>query len=627
MHRVIEIADRLGIKNYLSIKYTLDLGLWTLAAPFAFLLRLGPLHRNYAEANALYTLLSVFVKAFLVYIWSLHRQSWHNVGVRDLNALLRAIGTGTVVLLALAFIVTPVVSIPRSIPLLDGGLALLSMGGLRLLLRIWHEQSVAMGLAQPKRRVLVVGAGEAGIMLVREMLRHPESGLEPIGYLDDEPSKQRERFVGLPIFGVVEALPDVTKKMQVDEVLIAMPSAPGEVVRHVVELARQAGVEHRIIPGVYDILSGKVSISQIREVDVEDLLRRVPVRLQLEEIARYLEGRIVLVTGGGGSIGSELVRQITRFKVRRLILLDRQENRLYMFSHELRRNHPDLDFETLIADIQRLDKLQFIFERYRPHVVFHTAAHKHVPLMEQSPDEAVLNNIMGTQYLLTAAAQVNVERFVNISTDKAVRPTSVMGASKRITEYLVERAARAARPGQAFVSVRFGNVLGSEGSVVPLFREQIRHGGPVTVTDPEMARYFMSIPEATQLVLQAASLGENGVIYMLDMGRPVRILDLARDLIELSGFQPDIDIPVVFTGIRPGEKLFEELLAAEEGVGSTKHEKILVVRRSDCPEAKLNALLAHLFAAAYACDERRIKSLLTELVPTYQPNLRGKKRD
>jgi FlaA1/EpsC-like NDP-sugar epimerase len=627
MYRVVDIANRLGIKNYLPIKYTIDLGLWTLAAPFAFLLRLGPLHLNYGEENAFYTLSGVFIKAVLIYVWSLHRQSWHSVGVRDLNTLLRAIGAGTVILLALAFVATPIVSIPRSIPLLDGGLALLSMGGLRLLLRAWHEQSLSMGLTQPKRRVLVVGAGEAGIMLVREMLRHPESGLTPIGYLDDEPSKQREHFVGLPVFGAVEALPDVVRKKQVDEVLIAMPSAPGEVVRHVVDLARQAGAEHRIIPGVYDILSGKVSISQIREVDVEDLLRRDPVRLQLEEIARYLEGRIVLVTGAGGSIGSELVRQITRFKVKRLILLDRQENRLYMFSHELRRDHPDLNFETLIADIQRMQKLQFIFETYRPQVVFHTAAHKHVPLMEQSPDEAVLNNIMGTQNLLVAAAQVNVGRFVNISTDKAVRPTSVMGASKRVAEYLVEKASHEAKPGQAYVSVRFGNVLGSEGSVVPLFREQIRRGGPVTVTDPEMTRYFMSIPEATQLVLQAASLGGNGVIYMLNMGRPVRILDLARDLIELSGFEPDIDIPVVFTGIRPGEKLFEELLAAEEGVVGTAHEKILAVRRSDYPEEKLNALLAHLFASAFACDEARIKGLLKELVPTYQPNSRRQVQD
>jgi FlaA1/EpsC-like NDP-sugar epimerase len=499
------------------------------------------------------------------------------------------------------------------------------MGGVRLFFRIWHEQSLAMGLAQPRRRILVVGAGEAGIMLVREMLRHPESGLEPIGYLDDEPSKQRDRFAGLPVFGAIDTLPDIVKRLQIDEVLIAMPSAPGGVIRHVVEMARQAGLEHRIIPGVYDILSGRVSISQLREVDVEDLLRREPVRLDQAEIARYLEDRVVVVTGGGGSIGSELVRQLTRFKLRRLILLDRQENRVYMFSHELRRDYPSLNFETIIADIQRLEKLRFIFESYRPQVVFHTAAHKHVPLMEQSPDEAVLNNIMGSQNLLAAALEANVERFVNISTDKAVRPTSVMGASKRIVEYLVDKAASEANSGQAFVSVRFGNVLGSEGSVVPLFREQIRQGGPVTVTHPEMTRYFLSIPEATQLVLQAASLGENGVIYMLDMGQPVRILDLARDLIELSGFKPDVDIPVSFTGTRPGEKLYEELLAAEEGAERTKYDQILVVRRQGFPEATLNALLAHLFAAAYACDEARIKSILKELVPTYEPNSGQKK--
>ncbi|WP_456480951.1 polysaccharide biosynthesis protein, partial [Oceanithermus sp.] len=521
---------------------------------------------------------------------------------------------------ALAFFLRPDQPIPRSVPLIEGGLALLLLGGARLAGRILFERA-QLARSQPphsgSRRVLIIGAGEAGTMLAREMLRHPESGLVPIGFLDDDPSKQRQRFVGLPVLGNIEDLPRVALKAHADEVLIAIPSAPGKVVRRVVELAQRTGLRHRIVPGIYEILSGKVAISQIRDVDVEDLLRRNPVQLDTSEIAGYLEGRVVLITGAGGSIGSEIVRQVARFRPRRILLLGRGENSLYQIERELERTWPELDWRTIVADVRDREKMQHVFATYAPEVVFHAAAHKHVPMMEANPDEAVFNNVGGTKNVVELALEHGVGRFVNISTDKAVNPTSVMGASKRVAEYLVQWAAQQAKPGQAFVSVRFGNVLGSRGSVIPLFKEQIASGGPVTVTHREMTRYFMTIPEAAQLVLQAGGLGDNGAVYVLDMGEPVRIADLARDLIQLSGLEPGVDIEIVFTGIRPGEKLFEELLTAEEGTEASKHQQIFIARTSLADLDQRLELLSELFAAARSRDPKRIRAAFKRLVPTY----------
>jgi FlaA1/EpsC-like NDP-sugar epimerase len=388
-------------------------------------------------------------------------------------------------------------------------------------------------------------------------------------------------------------------------------------------MARQTGVRYRIMPGMYDILSEKVSINEIREVDVEDLLRREPVRLEMDEIARTIKGKIVLVTGAGGSIGSEIVRQVSRFEPRLVVLLDRDENSMYLFERELQHSHPALKVEIRLADIQRREKLELIFQEHRPQVVFHAAAHKHVPVVELSPDEAILNNVGGTGTLIEVCSKYEVERFINISTDKAISPTSVMGASKRVAEYLVRQAAFGANAGQSFVSVRFGNVLGSSGSVVPIFKDQIRRGGPVTVTHPDMMRYFMSIPEAVQLVLQAAALGENGAVYILDMGEPVKIVDLARDLIQLSGLEPDVDVQIEFTGVRPGEKLFEELLTAEEGTLATRHKKIFTVRHLNGVHQDFGAKLEQLLAAARASDYPQIRKLLCAIIPTYTPDPHG----
>lgn len=603
------------------LKFGVDVALWSLAAPLAFWLRLENPWEQYQDALAAYTILGIPLKALMIWAFGFHRQSWRGVGVRDLNVLVRGVGLGVVYLTAIVLFIRLFVPIPRSVALIDGLAALFLMGGVRLTVRLLHEREGRRTVDGKAIRVLVAGAGEAGTMVAREMLRHPEAGLVPVGFLDDEPSKQRQRFIGLPVLGELEALPKAVRKALADEVLIAIPSAPGRVVRKVVDLCRKAGVRYRIIPGVYEILTGKVSISQIREVAIEDLLHREPVRLNTEEIAGYIENRVVLVTGAGGSIGSEIVRQAARFRPRRVILLGRGEHSLYQIERELERKWPELEHRSVVADVRQHDKLAHVFELYGPQVVFHAAAHKHVPLMENNPDEAIFNNVGGTRNLVELSLDGGVERLVNISTDKAVNPTSVMGASKRAAEYLVEWGGRRARPGQVFTSVRFGNVLDSRGSVVPLFREQISLGGPVTVTHPEMTRYFMTIPEAAQLVLQAGGLGLNGAVYLLNMGDPVRILDLAKDLIRLSGLEPGVDIEIAFTGVRPGEKLYEELLTAEEGAEATKYQKIFVARNSGLPDAELTQLLERLFDAARKRDGAEIHLALKSLIPTYSSSL------
>lgn len=599
------------------VKFAVDLFLWTAMVPFAFLLRLEGLPDQYLPGMIIYIILAIPIQALFLFAFGLHRQVWSTVGVRDLWALAKCIGLGTFVLFFLANLLFRLVTLPRSITLIEGTLAILLLGGVRFAARLHHER-VEYQKVGHARRVIVAGAGEAGIMIAREMLRHPEAGLKPVGFLDDDSKKQRQRFLGFPVLGKLDTLPQAVEKYKVDEVLIAIPSAPGQEVRRILEFAREARISCRVIPGIYEILSGKVAISQIREVDLEDLLRREPVRLNPKEISGYLEDRVVLVTGGGGSIGREIVKQVARFQPRQVLLFGHGENSLFELDMDLR-DLPGLNYRVIVGDVRDRARLEAVFSSYRPQVVFHTAAHKHVPLMNLNPSEAVFNNVVGTKNLLELSLEHGVERFVNISTDKAINPTSVMGATKRIAEYLGQWAARRAQPGQVFVSVRFGNVLGSRGSVVPLFRRQIQRGGPVTVTHPEMKRYFMTVSEAAQLVLQAGSLGDNGAVYVLDMGEQIRIVDLARELIRLSGFEPDVDIEIKYTGIRPGEKLFEELFTAEEGTTASKHEKIFVARTHAPSDGDLDKGVAALLAAARNYDDETILQSLCDLVPTYQP--------
>lgn len=546
-------------------------------------------------------------------------RSWRCSSMRDLSLLFKVIFFYGLILAATMFLFGGAFKVPRSIPLLVSMLAFIFMGGMRFASRIVSEKSSPRGGHNtPLKRVLIIGAGEAGIMIAREMFRHPESGLEPVGFLDDDPSKKHEVLAGLHICGKIEDLPAVAESSEAEEVLISIPSAPGPLVRRIVELARQAKIPYRIVPGVYEVLSGAVSISQIRDVDVADLLGREQVKLDIQSISRFLTDKKILVTGAGGSIGLEIVRQVCEFAPAHILLLGRGENSLFEAENNVMKEYPETPFDTVVADVRDKAKIRRVFKKYRPQIVFHAAAHKHVPMMEKNPDQAVLNNIGGTRVLAELALEFEVESFVNISTDKAVNPASVMGATKRIAEMAVRDAASRVAEGCSFVSVRFGNVLGSRGSVILTFKKQIKRGGPVTVTHPDMTRYFMTIPEAAQLVLQAAALDNNGTVYVLDMGKPVRIKDLGEDLIQLSGFEPHVDIEITYTGIRPGEKLYEEILTAEEGTRSTHHDKIFISPQKELPSSFGEKLETLLKSATRGDDPKNLRQGIKEIVPAFQ---------
>jgi FlaA1/EpsC-like NDP-sugar epimerase len=447
-------------------------------------------------------------------------------------------------------------------------------------------------------------------MAAREMLRNPQLGYHLVGFLDDDPDKIGLHIHGVPVVGTLADLAHCVQELQVRQVLIAMPTAPGAAVRRVVELAQDADVEIRTLPGYYELIGGQVSVQRARPVQLEDLLRRAPTPLDLIGVAGYLTNAVVLVVGAGGSIGSEICRQVARFGPSRLLLMGHGEDSLYQIGRELRCSFPGLDAMPVLGTIRERGKLQWLLSQHKPTVIFHAAAYKHVPLMESNQDEAVLNNIMGTRNLLDAAEAEGVPRLVFISSDKAVEPASVMGATKRIGELLVRDAAQ--RTGRPFVVVRFGNVLGSRGSVVPLFQEQITAGGPVTVTHPDVTRYFMTIPEAVRLVLQAGALGLGGEVFVLDMGEPVRIYDLARDLIRLHGYEPERDVPIVFTGLRPGEKLHEKLYTAAEHTQDTPHPGIRVAtHESELFFSELESFVGELEQLA---TERRLPELQERLL-------------
>lgn len=595
-----------------------------LAAWLAFVLRLERVTLgNYTAVALIFATIAIMIKIPLLMSMGIYARYWIFAGLPEMALLFQGavlgtlVQTGSVVLLS-HFIGLP--PLPRSIPFLD---LLLSMVGLivpRLGLRWGYNFYQQHFIPHPRtaRRALLVGAGEAGHLVYRELEQNPRLGVYPIGFVDDDKRKQGLYIGQVRVLGTVEDLPELVRKHRIEQVLITIPSASPAQIRRIVTRCQAAGVEPHILPGFYELLSGKVQVRGLRPVRVEDLLSRKPIYTDITRVKTLLRDKCVLVTGAGGSIGSELCRQIASCNPALLILLGHGENSIFNIQNEIGRLFPDLATQPVIADIRDLPRLETVFRTYRPNMVFHAAAHKHVPLMELNPQEAISNNVGGTWNMLRLAELWEVEHFVMISTDKAVNPTSIMGVTKRIAELLVQDAAR--RSHRRFVAVRFGNVLGSRGSVVPFFEQQIARGGPVTVTHPEVTRYFMTIPEAVQLVLQAAALGEGAEIFVLDMGDPIKIVDLARDLIRLAGLREGVDIEIVFSGLRPGEKLSEELFNAGEHYHRTRHEQIFVSNNVNMPsETFLYTNTEALLEAARRGDLAEIERLLHLLVPEYHP--------
>ena len=478
------------------------------------------------------------------------------------------------------------------------------------------------GISHEMKNIMVVGAGEAGSVIVKELQNSAYLTHQHVCCLVDDSMAIRGKYMrGVKIEGGREDIPYLAAKYDVDEIIIAIPSAGQKTVKEILEICNETGCKMRILPGIYQLIKGEVSASKLREVQIEDLLGREPVKFDLDTVAAYVKGKIVLVTGGGGSIGSELCRQLAAYGVKQLIIFDIYENNAYEIQQELKRKYPELDLVVLIGSVRNTHRMQSVFETYKPQIVYHAAAHKHVPLMEDSPNEAIKNNVFGTLKTAMAAAKNNVEKFVLISTDKAVNPTNIMGASKRMCEMIIQTMAKDAAAGEydtEFVAVRFGNVLGSNGSVIPLFKKQIEEGGPVTVTHPDIIRYFMTIPEAVSLVLQAGGMAKGGEIFVLDMGEPVKILDLAKNIIKLSGYRPNEDIKIEFTGLRPGEKLYEEMLMAEEGLQETENSLIHIGKPIEFDEDEFLEQLNELRKMADS-DTDGIRQAVQRIVATYHP--------
>ena len=550
----------------------------------------------------------------LVLWWTgLYRGLWRFASMPDIWNIARAAVLGALVIAPAVFLLNRLEGVPRASLVIYPVLLILFLATPRLLYRRWKDSRYGAGSRAPVRRVLVLGAGSAGESLIRELRR--ENLLRPVGILDDSRSLRGARIQGVPVLGTLDRLPEIAHEVAAEMVLIAMPSINNQQMQRVVGLCETTHLPFRTVPRLRDVIEGRSAFNQLKEVAIDDLLGRDPVTLDWTAIRTGLTGRRVLVSGGGGSIGSELCRQVARLGIESLCVIEACEYNLYRIERELRAEFPDLVLDVVLGDCGDAAVCEHAMDRARPHVVFHAAAYKHVPMLQEQAREAVRNNVLATQVMALAAARHHAESFVLISTDKAVNPTNVMGASKRIAEMVCQAMARDSRT--RYITVRFGNVLDSAGSVVPLFREQIENGGPVTVTHPEVTRYFMTIPEACQLILQAAALGDGGEIFALDMGEPVRIAYLAEQMIRLAGKQPEQDIAIVYTGLRPGEKLFEELFHPQENYHPTVHAKIMLAQPRDLPRILLERALHEAQQAVLRYDNTALEAILCQLVPEY----------
>jgi FlaA1/EpsC-like NDP-sugar epimerase len=607
-----------------------DLTILTLAYWIAFVLRFdGNVPHQMLKRLAFTWPYVIGIQYLSLLLFGVPRFAWRSLGLREAVRIGFALGLAAVALLTVRFLSVLMMPFygyayytyaPIGIVLIDGAAAFLGITGLRVLSRIHSERAETLQHRQNTHvqqiPTLLVGAGHAGLIVAKEIEVHPDLGIAPLGFVDDDPDKVDTLVHGIRVLGPTSELPKICERTGAKQVVITIAGAQGADIRRIRKLCEQVGLPTKIVPGIYEIVGGQINLSRMREVAIEDLLRREPVKLEEEIIAASIEGRTILVTGAGGSIGSELCRQVCRFHPAQLVLVEQAENGLFYLERELREHFPEIPVTPCIADVCDAKRMALLIRNFRPSMILHAAAHKHVPMMECNPGEAVKNNIIGTRTIADIADAHGVERFVMISTDKAVNPSSVMGASKRVAEMYLQALSQ--RSKTSFVTVRFGNVLGSAGSVVPLFQAQISRGGPVIVTHPEMRRYFMTIPEACQLVLQSGAMGKGGEIFILDMGEPVKIVDLAHDLIELSGFHPGEDIEIQFSGLRPGEKLFEELSTAEEHADKTRHPKIFVGRVRQVEWDEIIARIGELIQVADDGDPTAIRSRLAQVIPEYR---------
>jgi FlaA1/EpsC-like NDP-sugar epimerase len=601
----------------------LDAGIIAASVWLVFLLRFDfQIPEMYVWMLPWAILIHIAVYAAFSFGFKVYNNIWRYTGMRELLQLLKVSVltlVGVIVVNVSTHAVVPSYRLPISI-YFAAGYVFLGIVGLRMIKRLLNDGFERTGAKDSfEGNLLIVGAGKAGILVTKDIKHSRFKFMNPVAFIDDDTSKQRREVMGLPIVGNRNFIPEAVKQLDIAFIIIALPTAPQNDLLEIIEICKSTKAQIKLMPSMTEILDGKMAVHKIREVSVNDLLGRTPVEINTEEIRENLGSECILITGAGGSIGSELCRQLAAYRPKEMLLLGHGENSIYLIEQELRQLYPDQKIQPIIADIQDVTRIDSVFQNYRPTIVYHAAAHKHVPLMEMNPVEAVKNNVIGTRNVAEASAKYGAKRFILISSDKAVNPTSVMGATKRAAEMIINDQNSSSKT--VFAAVRFGNVLGSRGSVIPLFKRQIESGGPVTVTHMDMVRYFMTIPEAVQLVIQASVLAQGGEVFVLDMGKPVRIYDLARDLIRLSGLEPDKDIPIVITGIRPGEKLFEELLTEEEGLKVTNNYRIMISRPQTVSRSELNMVLGVLENLCkryeFVPSSYQIKKLLKQLIPSY----------